>query len=58
MVAADNERSIKFNERDEYYQLLKEKHSQTNWNDLTSIKEYNEYVRQLRKLLHDEEDKK
>ena len=37
--------------REEYYALLKEKHAQTNWNDLESIKAYNAYARELRKLL-------
>lgn len=41
--------------RDEYYRLLKKKHEQTDWNSLKSIKVYNEYARQLRKQI-DEED--
>ena len=39
----------------EYYELLKEKHEQTNWDDLRSIKEYNEYARLLRSLMESEE---
>lgn len=38
-------------DRDEYYRLLKKKHEQTNWNNLESIKAYNEYARQLRKQI-------
>ena len=41
--------------RDEYYALLREKHKQTDWNDLNSSKEYNEYARQLRKELEQED---
>lgn len=41
--------------RDEYYQLLKEKHERTDWNDLESIKAYNEYARQLRKQIKEDE---
>lgn len=40
--------------RDEHYALLREKHEQTDWNDLNSIKEYNEYARTLRKQLEQE----
>ncbi len=39
--------------KEEYYELLKKKHEQTNWNDLNSVKRYNEYVRMLRQLLND-----
>lgn len=34
--------------REEMYELLEKKHKQTDWNDLASIKEYNEYARRLR----------
>lgn len=37
---------------DEYYELLKIKHAETDWSNLESIKAYNEYARQLRKELH------
>lgn len=40
-------------DREQYYELLKEKHDQTDWNDIESIKEYNEYARQLRKELYE-----
>lgn len=39
--------------RDEYYRLLKAAHERTDWNDLNSIKAYNEYARQLRKELEE-----
>ena len=39
---------------EEMYALLAEKHKQTDWNDLQSIKEYNEYARMLRKQLNEE----
>ena len=34
------------------YELLKKKQAETNWNDLQSIKAYNEYARMLRNLLN------
>lgn len=40
--------------RDEYYALLKKKHEQTDWNDLASIRAYNEYTRMLRQLLKED----
>lgn len=40
--------------REQYYELLKKRHEQTDWNDLESVKAYNEYARQLRKLLASE----
>lgn len=43
---------------EEYYRLLKEKHEQTNWNNLQSIKAYNEYARMLRSLMEYQEDEK
>lgn len=42
--------------REEYYELLKKKHEKTDWNSLESVKEYNEYGRQLRKQMQTEED--
>lgn len=41
--------------RDEYYALLKIAHDQTDWNDLNSIKAYNEYARELRKQINEED---
>ena len=41
--------------REEYYAALAEKHKQTDWNDLESIRAYNEYARQLRKELSEDE---
>ena len=41
--------------RDEYYELLKKKHEQTDWNDLDSIRAYNEYARMLRQMLREED---
>ena len=43
--------------REEYYELLKKKHEQTDWNNLQSIKAYNEYARMLRSLIEFHEDK-
>ena len=40
----------------EMYELLKEKHAQTNWENLESIREYNEYARMLRKLMSKEDN--
>ena len=40
---------------DQYYELLRKKHKETNWNDLESIKAYTEYARRLRSLLEMEE---
>lgn len=40
--------------RAEYYAALAEKHKQTDWNNLDSVRAYNEYARQLRKLLEGE----
>lgn len=34
--------------RDEMYELLKRKFEETNWKDLESIRQYNEYARQVR----------
>lgn len=39
--------------REEYYELLKAKHALTDWNDLQSIKAYNEYARELRRQLEE-----
>ena len=41
--------------REEYYVLLKERHEQVDWNNLESIRAYNEYARELRKQI--DEDK-
>lgn len=38
-----------------YYKLLEKKHAKTDWHSTESIKEYNEYRRNLRKLMEDEE---
>ena len=35
---------------EEKYKLLQKKHEETDWNNLQSIKEYNEYARMLRKM--------
>ena len=37
--------------RKEMYELLKAKKKATNWNNKESIHAYNEYARQLRKML-------
>lgn len=42
--------------REEYYKALEIKKAQTNDNDLQSIKDYNEYARQLRSQMEWEED--
>ena len=34
-------------DKTDVYELLKKKHEQTDWNDVKSIREYNEYARQL-----------
>lgn len=36
---------------EEYMEALKKKHDETDWNDLESIKKYNEYARMLRSLM-------
>ena len=41
---------------EEYYALLKERHEQTDWNNLDSIKAYNEYARELRHIMAAEND--
>lgn len=41
--------------REQYYKLLEQKHQQTDWNSLASIKAYNEYARQLRKQMQNKE---
>ena len=40
----------------EYYDLLREKHASTDWSNLNSIREYNEYARSLRHSLNSERD--
>lgn len=41
--------------REEYYKSLAEKHKQTDWNDLASIRAYNEYAKMLRQQLSEED---
>lgn len=41
--------------RAEYYKLLEKKHKETDWKNLNSIKAYNEYARQLRHLIDEDE---
>ena len=36
---------------EEYYAELKERHEQTDWNNLDSIKAYNQYARSLRQQM-------
>jgi hypothetical protein len=36
---------------EEYYALLKAKYKETDWDDLESIKAYNEYARELRHMM-------
>ena len=33
------------------YEMLRKKHDETDWDDLESIKEYNEYARRLRNVV-------
>lgn len=40
----------------EYYAALAERHKQTDWNNLESVRAYNEYARMLRKQMEDESD--
>lgn len=42
--------------RDEYYAALKERRKQVDWNNLESIKAYNEYARELRSQMEWEND--
>lgn len=42
--------------REQMYELLKKKHAETDWNNLQSIKTYNEYARMLRKLVEEDEE--
>ena len=42
--------------KEQYYEALKKKHEQTNWDDLQSIKAYNEYARMLRSLMEYQEE--
>lgn len=39
--------------REEYYQRLKEKYSKTDWNNKESVKQYNDFAKQLRKELEE-----
>ena len=41
--------------REDMYKLLEEKHKQTDWDNLESVKAYNEYARRLRSQLEWEE---
>lgn len=43
--------------KDEYYALLKAAHERTDWHDRDSIHAYNEYARELRKQMAEEDDK-
>ena len=43
--------------KDEYYALLKVAHERTDWHDRDSIHAYNEYARELRKQMAEEDDK-
>lgn len=36
---------------EEVYKLLEKKHKETNWKDIKSIKDYNEYARKLHSQL-------
>lgn len=36
-----------------YYKLLAKKHAKTDWNSLESIKAYNKYRKELRKLMEE-----
>lgn len=40
---------------DEYYALLMEAHERTDWSNRDSIHAYNEYARELRKQLAEED---
>lgn len=40
----------------EYYNLLREKHAQTDWSSRESIRAYNEYARKLRSSMEAEQD--
>lgn len=40
--------------REQMYGLLREKAAQTDWNNLQSIKAYNEYARMLRHMIEEE----
>ena len=42
--------------RTEYYEALRQKHAETDWNNLGSIKKYNRYARDLRALLDEREE--
>lgn len=43
--------------QEKYYELLKKKHEETDWNNLQSVIAYNEYARMLRRQM-EWEDKK
>lgn len=40
--------------REEMYKLLEKKHKETDWNNLQSIKAYNEYAKMLRHMLDED----
>lgn len=40
----------------EYYAALAKRHEQTDWNNLESVRAYNEYARMLRKQMEGEND--
>lgn len=42
--------------RNEYYELLKAAHERTDWTNRNSIHAYNEYARELRKQMAEEEN--
>lgn len=41
----------------EYYKALAERHKQTDWDSLASIRVYNEYARMLRSQMEEDEKK-
>ena len=42
--------------QEQMYKLLEKKHKETDWNNLQSIKAYNEYARMLRKQVNRDND--
>lgn len=54
MFIAIGRKEDKFMPRNEYYKLLKAAYERTDWNDLNSVKAYNEYARKLRKQLRED----
>lgn len=43
---------------EEYYKRLAEKHRETDWKSLESVKEYNRYARELRDMMALEREEK